>query len=65
MLNLYLDDERPISPDMPSDTILCKTVKEALDKIVEADYNIGTISFDHDLGLENWIDGYNTGQGCS
>lgn len=59
-LNLYLDDERSIPPDYPADTILCRTVKEALDKIVEAEYNISMISFDHDLG-GNWIDGYNTG----
>lgn len=61
MIDIYLDDERSIPANYPENTILCRTVKEALDKIVEADYNIGMISFDHDLGIENRPEGYNNG----
>lgn len=50
MINIWLDDERPIGVDFPADAILCKTVGEAIDAIVANGYNIGMISFDHDLG---------------
>jgi hypothetical protein len=54
-LRIWLDDVRPM-PNMEGFNCWCKTAKEFVSaiKFSELDY----ISFDHDLGSEEGLDGY-------